>query len=126
MITAIINIVLLIVGFLVGLFVNSQIWLPVVYGLPKAIYFVIKGELKFMAIPYQLITPIIWIFILVAFGFITYFISPELNKFFTDNSALNGGFTLSIGALIWNFLTVNGRATMKAEWDANTYKKFKK
>lgn len=117
---------MLIIGFIVGLFVNSQLYLPLIYGLPKSIYYFIKGEVKFMAIITQFTTPLLWTVGLIIVGIILEFISPTINDFLFNRSAFSAGVTLSFFAILLNFLSVSGRVSMKADYDQSTYEKYKK
>lgn len=121
----IINILMLIIGFVFGLFINSQVVIPLIYGLPKSIWYFLKGEVKFMAIIVQFFPPIFWTVGLFIIGIIFELINPKINNFIT-NSGFSGGWTLSIFAILFSFLSVSNRATTKAEYDNNTYEKYKK
>lgn len=122
----IINIVTLIVGFIIGLFVNSQLFLPLIYGLPKSLWYFFRGEVGFMAIVSQFITPAIWVIGFFILGVIVELINPEINNFIFNRSAFGAGWTLSFFAILLNFFSVSGRASMKADFDQTTYQKYKK
>lgn len=122
----VVNITMLIVGFLIGLFVNSQIFLPLIYGLPKSIWYVFKGEIKFIAILSQFVTPAIWFIGLVILGVVFELINPQINDFLYNKSAFGAGMTLSLFGILFNFFSVSGRVSMKADFDQTTYQRFKK
>lgn len=122
----ILNIIMLVMGFVIGLFVNSQLFLPLIYGLPKSLWYFLKGEVRFMAIIAQFITPAIWIVGFFILGVILEIINPEINNFIFNRSAFGAGWTLSFFAILFNFLSVSGRASMKADFDQTTYQKYKK
>lgn len=122
----ILNIITLIVGFVIGLYVNSQLFLPLIYGLPKSLWYFFKGEVKFMAIVAQFITPAIWMIGFFIIGFIFELINPEIINFLFDKSAFGAGLNLSLLAILVNFFFVSGRASMKADFDQTTYQKYKK
>lgn len=123
---AVVNVIILIIGFVIGFFVNSQIYLPLIYGLPKSIWYFLKGELRFKGVIAQFIPPAIWILIIIVVAVVFELINPEINNFLLNRSAFGAGWTLSFLALLLNFLSVSGRATMKAEFDQNTLEKYKK
>ncbi len=122
----ILNIIMLIIGFIIGVFINSQVVLPLIYGLPKSLWYFFKGEIKFMAIVAQFIPPIIWTVGIFAIGVICELINPEINNFLYNKSAFSSGWTLSIFSILFSFLSVSSRASMKAEYDQITYEKYKK
>lgn len=122
----VLNIITLIIGFVIGLYVNSQLFLPLIYGLPKSMWYFFKGEVKFMAIIAQFITPLIWVVGFFILGFVFELISPEIINFLFDKSAFGAGLNLSLLAILVNFFFVSGRASMKADFDQTTYQKYKK
>jgi len=122
----VINISTLVLGFIIGLFVNSQFILPLIHGLPKSLWYFFKGEIKFMAIISQLITPAIWIVGFFILGIVLELINPALDDFILNGSAFGVGWTLSFFAILLNFLSVSGRASMKEDYDQTTFQKYRK
>lgn len=122
MIQIIINLFWLILGFIIGTFINHQTIFPIIYSLPKSIWLVFHKELKVKAIFILLIAPIIWyVGITVLFIFI-----PTLMNFIENNYTFNFGWTVSLIAMIYNLLTVKGRIGIKNEYDAAILQKYKK
>lgn len=120
------NVTYLTLGFVVGLFVYAQMLLPLVYGAPRAIWLYARGEIRFMGVIAQFITPAIWVIILAVLGFLIQIFYPPLNSFFVSNVPFNIGGLLSIAVLLINFLSKKGRADMRSDFDASTYQKYKK
>jgi tetratricopeptide (TPR) repeat protein len=118
------NIVLFIIGLIIGPFLNAQIIFPVIYFFPKSLVLTIKGELKVISIFMSLLTPIIWFVILASIGF--FFPSIAENKYIS-NSYLAFGMNIStIGMLGYAILTKKGRLDLKVNfWKHMENYKFK-
>src|SRR5438067_10835068 len=63
-------------GFAIGIFVTAQLVLPVILGLPHAIRLVSRGEIRSGVYTRLLITPILWIVVLVVIPFLIGFFWP--------------------------------------------------
>lgn len=120
------NVIFLSLGFIVGLFVYTQIVLPIIYGLPKAIYWYAQKRVRFMAIISMIITPIIWIVGLGILGIVMNLFSPNIYNFLVSNGAFNLGSTLGLLVLLANFLTKKGRIDMRDDFESSMarYKKL--
>lgn len=117
-------IILFFAGIVIGAFVNAQCWLPLIYGLPKSVYLFIKGRVRFLAIPKQLVSPFIWYFMLTG----TYVFTNEFAPFIHDQILFSPGFTIgwmfSLIGLILNFFSKKGRNEMADDYNRTTFKEF--
>jgi hypothetical protein len=124
------QIVILIIGFIlgfgIGLFIYAQILLPLIYSLPKSIYLFFKGKLKFTAVIFWLVPPLIWLIILIGLGVVFEAVMPSVNRFLTGNAGFHLGQLLAIAALLIKFLSHKGRADIAEEYDRNTDARFRK
>ena len=116
-----------IIGWITGVFLYAQMLLPLIYSFPRSVYLVIKGELKFLAILFSLIPPILWCLTLILAGYIlaTLFSSSAVRAIAT-NPGLNWGSLLAMLTLIFNCFTSKGRDDMRHGYDANILEKFKR
>jgi len=48
------------IGIVLGVWVGSMIILPLFYGMPRTIYYVLKRQLKARSILFYLVSPILW------------------------------------------------------------------
>src|SRR5262249_23426752 len=119
------SIIYLALGFTIGIFLYAQMLLPLIYGLPRSLYLFFNGELRFMGVVSQIITPVFWFVFLIVLGFLFEWPIPSLNRFLTTNAAFGLGNLLAIGALLLNFFTSKGRADMRDDFLKTTYSRFK-
>jgi len=107
------DIVLLILGVLLGFLWWKVIILPLFYGIPKALYYVSKGLLRKSAILFYLSSFILWnlFFIVIAAILVKFF--PEVS-----NSLMNSG-TFAIGQFIGIGLSACYMLTKKCRNDLN-------
>lgn len=111
-------------GVMVGLIVYSQMLLPLIYGLPRSIYHVLRGDLRSGAIAWQFGAPLIWAVGLICLGAVLALISPSVLNFLTANSAFLLGNYIAVALLCLNFLTAEGRETMSKDWTRTTFTRF--
>jgi len=108
------SVILFIVGFIVGLFLYSQIIFPILYFFPKSLILTIRGELKPIAILRCFLSPIIYFAIFFLIGF---FFPSIINNEYVLSPALALGSNLSIVALLYNgFLTKKGRQDLDDDY----------
>ena len=122
----ILSLLSLIFGFILGIFINSNIWLPVLYGLPRTTFLFIKGEIKFKAIIVCLVTPALWVVTILGFLFFSAGFFPSVNHYFTNNSAFVVGWTFSLAQIPWIFIMPGLRKTMVQEFEASIVSKYRK
>jgi hypothetical protein len=120
------NIISFIVGFVLGLFIYAQLVLPLLYGLPRAIWHVARGELQFRAIPAQFIAPLIWFCLLFIVGFLMGFFAPSLIQHTLGNAALNYGMQAGLVLLLLNFFSKSGRQDMNIDFMKSTFARYTK
>ncbi len=108
------SVILFIVGFIIGLFLYSQIIFPILYFFPKSLILTIRGELKPIAILRCFLPPIIYFTIFFLIGF---FFPSVINNEYVLSPALAIGSNLSIVALLYNgFLTKKGRQDLDDDY----------
>ena len=120
----ILNTLFFVVGLVTGVFVYSQMLLPIIYGVPVATYMVLKGKLKPMGILMQFVTPIIWVVGLIIIGTVLAYIWPSLGSFFSNNDAFNAGTFFGLSILIYNLFTKSGRATIRQDFSSTTVARY--
>lgn len=113
-------------GLIFGLYVYAQMLLPILYGLPRAIWMFIRGELRFMGVITQIITPLIWFVFFIVLGFILQAVYPPAIKYFTTDAGFFFGQLLAIVWLILNFLSSRGRRDMREDFMQTTYRRYGK
>ena len=120
----ILDILFFVVGLVTGVFVYSQMLLPIIYGVPVATYMVLKGKLKPMGILMQFVTPIIWIVGLIIIGIVLAYVWPSLGSFFSNNAAFNAGTFFGLLILMYNLFTKSGRATIRQDFNSTTVARY--
>jgi hypothetical protein len=100
-------------GFAIGLFSTSQMLLPLIWALPRAIWLARKRQMRLAVCGRILMTPLIWFVGLVLVGFLW----PSVAKFLYDNSALNLGMWLGTVAIILSPLSAKSRRDFHADFD---------
>lgn len=118
------SILFFVVGLIVGVFVYSQMVLPLIYGLPVATYMVSKGKMRPMGILVQFVTPLIWIIGLMILGFILAIIWPSLGEFLGGNPSFLGGTTIGFFFVLWGLLTKKGRADIRKDFEETTVARY--
>lgn len=93
---ALIDIGLLLLGFLLGIFWFSIIILPVGYGFPRAFWWSVRRRAKWRGPFMYLISPILWsgIFLGVAIMLVVYF--PSTADYLRESGSFNIGQTAGI------------------------------
>lgn len=121
-----ISILYLAIGFTIGIFLYAQMLLPLIYGLPRSLYLFLKGELRFMGVVSQFITPAIWVVVLAILGFVFEWLVPWLNRFLITNIPFTVGNWIAVATLLLNFLSSKGRVDMKEDFLKSTYSRYGK
>lgn len=114
-----IQIVIFIVAAGLGVWWFSVIILPIFYGLPKAIFWVIKGELKASSVLVYIGTFLLWMFIftLVAFLLIKFF--PAKADYVYKSNAFFFGQWVGVIISVIKTLSKSGREDLNQDfWDA--------
>lgn len=113
------------VGVTVAIWIGAQMYLPVLYNLPVATYLFIKKRIKFRAIIYQFIPPIIWCFLLIVFGLVMQMIFPSFKSFIETNAGFAFGQIIgTIYLLTSSLLTRKGRADLWDDFTNSTYRHY--
>src|SRR5712692_1564682 len=115
-------VVALFVGIIVGVWVNSQIFFPILYGLPKSVWLFFKGELRFVGILVQFVAPILW----MTLAFIVGFVAPSFPHFVSTNLGLALGNTISVVVVLLSLVTPSGLRDLRSDFDEKTYARFRK
>lgn len=75
-----IEIILFIIGVLLGLLWFSVVILPIFHGIPRTLYWVIRGKLKISSTLYYLRVTFFWIFIFVIVIYMQMKLFPTIDK----------------------------------------------
>lgn len=115
----------LLIGYWLGVFINSQMFLPLIYAFPKSIYLVWKRKIRFMAIPMSFVPYLIWQIILIAIYFISEIFFPRLNEYLGSSTGFNFGWFLSVLGLIYGtYFTASGRDNIRKDYEEVFVKKY--
>jgi hypothetical protein len=106
-------------GFAFGLLLASQMLLPLMLGLPRAIWLVTKRQMRIGVFGRILVTPLIWFVLLFAVGFLW----PSISKFLSNKTAFNLGTWLGTVAIILSPLSAKCRRNFKEDFD-KAYQQF--
>ena len=109
-----------VVSLIVGLFVNAQIFLPILYNLPRSIYLYFTRKLRFVGIWRQFIAPVLWI---TGF-FILGFVAPSTAERLSGSMGVSFGWSLSTVAVLLSLVTPSGLLSLKADYNENTLARF--
>ncbi len=110
-------------GFAISLFVSAQMLLPILMGLPRAIRFVAKRQMRSAVFGRILVTPLIWFVLVFVTGFAFGFVWPLAAESLHNNAALNLGGWLGIFAILLSPLSKKGRADSREDFD-KSYGRF--
>jgi hypothetical protein len=111
------------VGLVFGLFSASQMVLPLILGVPRAIRLVMKRQMRTAVLGRTLITPLIWFVGLFAIFFLVGFVWRSTADFLSNNTALNLGTSLGAVAMILSPLSAKCRSDFNADFD-KAYQQF--
>jgi hypothetical protein len=110
-------------GFGFGLFLSAQIFLPVLLGIPRAIWLASKGQMRLSACARILATPAIWLVQLAVIGFIVGFFWPKVAESAYNNLALNLGTNLGMLAVLLCPLSAKCRSDFVDDFN-RVYQRF--
>jgi len=120
--------VLFVIAFItsavVGIFINAQILLPLIYGIPRSLDLFSRGHLRFRGVVSQLMTPVIWTVGLAIFSYVLSIFAPSVLGFLISNPGVLGGQVFSVVALILYSLTSRGRSDMSDDFFQTTIKQY--
>jgi hypothetical protein len=114
----ILEVALLLLGFLLGLFYAANTLLPVFYGVPKALLAYFRGQIFFKPVLLYLIAPVLWTvsFLVVFVGLAVFWNSAF--EYLRESAAFNSGNALGGLALVANaLLNKKTQADMRMEFD---------
>ncbi len=111
------------VGFVFGLFSGASMILPLMLGIPRAIWLVTKRQMRMAVMGRILITPLIWLVGLFVIFFLVGFLWPSTAAFVSKNTALNLGTYLGWVGIILSPLSAKGRSDFVADFD-KAYQRF--
>lgn len=101
--------------------------LPLVYGIPKSIYYVSKGQMKKASIIFYLKSFILWNFIFIAIAVILARFFPKVSNTLYNSWGFFVGQWIGIGWAISYMLSKKGRDDLNADfWDAMIIKNYSK
>ena len=104
-------------GFFFGLFLSAHIVLPIVLGLPRAIWLVSRGAMRPAVYVRLLVTPFVWLVLLFAIFFLVGFFWPSTAAWLDGNAALNVGTWLGIFVILLSPLSKKSRSDFREDFD---------
>lgn len=105
-------------GFFFGTLVFAGICLPLIYGLPKSLWLVLKGKLRWTTPLKYLVSPIISnvVLVLIAWGLLEW--APNVAKSLAESGAFNWASVIAIGFfLLKSIFSKSTRADLRADFD---------
>ena len=116
--TFIVELLLFVTGFLLGVWYTAMLVLPLFYGVPKALLAWFRKELHFRAVLAYLIAPFFWIvFFTAIFAGMRYFWRAGFN-YLHESGGFNFGDAVGSLTLIANaLLSKKAHANMKIEFE---------
>lgn len=105
------------VGFAFGLFSGASMVLPLMLGVPRAIWLLTKRQMRMAVFGRILITPLIWLVGLFVIFFLVGFLWPSTADFISNNTALNLGTSLGWVVIILSPLSAKGRSDFVSDFD---------
>ena len=119
-----IAVILFLIGMTLGLFIGAQLLLPLLYGLPVAVAQVARGNLRPMAVPMQLLPPVIWCVILASVVFLGKLIAPGSTTALLKSGPLTAGWLVGAALLLRGLFSTHTRADMWDDFRASTVARF--
>jgi len=87
---------LLIVGYFLGIWWFSLVVLPLVYGLPRGLYWAARGKVRWRTPFLYLLGPLIWTVVLFGVVFILTIFLPKVATYLKQSGTFAVGLTLGI------------------------------
>lgn len=106
-----------VLGLVIGMFLFSQLLLPLLYGLPRSIYLVLRGELRPTAILYYLVVPFVWLLVLAGVITLGFLAAPRLTEAVLSNDPFNLGGLLALVLVVLNIFRSEGRKSMREDFE---------
>lgn len=113
---SLIGIVLFVVGAVLGLCWFSVIILPIFYGLPKSLCWIMRGKLKGRAVFACLVSPVIWTVIFVGASLLLAMFWPKARQYLYNSAGFFYGTWFGIIGSLIRSLTKSGRQDLKADF----------
>jgi len=104
-------------GGVIALYATAQIVLPLLLGIPRAIKFVRKGEMRPAVFGRIILAPISWLVILFIVSFGIGFCWPSAADYLYNNLAFNMGLNLGMLAIILSPISRQARSDFNADFD---------
>jgi hypothetical protein len=116
--TLVLELVLFVAGFLLGLWYTAMLVLPLFYGVPMALFAWFRKELRFRAVLVYLIAPLFWMvfFTAILVGMRSFWHGGF--NYLQESGCFNAGDALGSVVLIANaLLSKKAKANLKREFD---------
>jgi hypothetical protein len=118
------GILLFFLGWILGFLVFSFVILPLVYGVPKAIFWVAKGQIRKGAIWYYIRVFIFSNIFLLAIALLIIYFIPSSQDVLYDSTGFFYGQWVGIGFSLIYALTKKGRSDLDADFWAKMRSKY--
>lgn len=105
------------IGFIVGIFITSQIVLPLILGLPLAFSLVSKKQMRSKVFLALFRTPIIWVIQLLIIGFLLFWFWHSAIDWLYVNQTLNIGIAFGFIAILLSPISKKVRADFRVDFD---------
>ena len=110
------EIVLFVIGAGFGLLWFSVIVLPVFYGVPKSLYWIMRGRSRMKSLFAYLLTPTIWTVLLVVVVVLGGIFWPRANGYLYDSAGFFFGQWFGVIGAIIRSVTKTGRQDLREDF----------
>ena len=109
-------------GFGVGFTYFDMVLLPLFYSLPKSLFNIIRGKMKWRILGITLVSPLIFSSILLFVVIISYKFFPSVFQILRQNEPLYWGQTIGFIMGIRYLFTKEGRKSIRSDYEGFSYK----
>jgi hypothetical protein len=110
------DILLWVAGILFGALRFSVILLPLFYGLPRSIYWILKGVLRKVAVTSYVLGPVIWTIILVVAAFVINEYFPRTRVLLFSDAGFAYGQWIGVLLMLIRSLSKDGRRDLNKDF----------
>jgi len=115
-----------VLGLFLATVVFSFVVLPLVYGLPKAIYHHMRGEVPLSVALGYLFPPLFWSILFFGIALLLVVFAPSVSAFLLSSTAFVVGHFIGLGFMILRCFTSSGLADLRADFDAKVFGRYER
>ena len=88
------------IGVLLGIWRFGSVFLPILYGFPRGLYWAFRGWAKWRAPFIYLVSPVLWSVALIVITLVLFIFTPKVATYLTQSRGFAIGQFVGIGLLI--------------------------